>query len=52
MNPLIKELIINDASEAEIRKVAQESGTNSIFDEGILKAQQGMTTLEEVIRVA
>ena len=52
MNPTIKELIINDASEMEIRQAAEEAGTMSIFDEGIIRAQKGMTTLEEVIRVA
>ncbi|MBT3227560.1 MAG: type II secretion system protein GspE, partial [Candidatus Marinimicrobia bacterium] len=52
MNPTIKELIINDGSEMEIRKAAEESGTTSLFDEGMKKAKNGMTTLEEIIRVA
>jgi len=52
MNPTIKELIINDASEMEIREAAQEAGTGTLFEEGLIRAEKGMTTLEEVIRVA
>ena len=52
MDGNIKELIIDGASEMEIRKAAEEAGTLSIFDEGILRARRGQTTLEEVIRVA
>ncbi len=52
MNPNIKELIINDASEMEIRKAAEEAGTLSLFEEGLIRARKGLTTLEEVIRVA
>ncbi len=52
MDGNIKELIINDASEMEIRKAAEQAGTLSIFMEGVLRARKGLTTLEEVIRVA
>jgi len=48
----IKELIIEDASELEIRKAAEKSGTLSIFMEGVIRARKGLTTLEEIIRVA
>ena len=52
MDATIKELIINDASEMEIRRAAEKAGTLSIFQEGIKRAEEGITTLEEVIRVA
>jgi len=52
MDATIKELIIADASELEIRKAAEEAGTLSIFREGIIRAQKGLTTLDEIIRVA
>ncbi len=52
MDGTIKELIIADASESEIRKAAEEAGTLSIFMEGIMRARAGITTLEEIIRVA
>ncbi|MEA3287331.1 MAG: GspE/PulE family protein [Candidatus Marinimicrobia bacterium] len=52
MDATIKELIINDASEAEIRKAAEEAGTLSVFHEGLDRARRGLTTLDEIIRVA
>ena len=52
MDESIKELIIEDASEMEIRKAAEDLGTMSIFMEGVMKARKGLTTLDEIIRVA
>jgi type IV pilus assembly protein PilB len=52
MDATIKELIVEDASESQLRKAAENVGTLSIFMEGVLKARQGITTLEEIIRVA
>ena len=52
MDANIKELIINDASEMEIRQAAKEAGTATLFEEGLLRAEKGLTTLEEIIRVA
>lgn len=52
MDSSIKELIIEDASEMEIRKAAEDLGTMSIFMEGVTKARKGLTTLDEIIRVA
>jgi len=52
MDPSIKELIIEDASEMEIREAAEKLGTISIFMEGVIRARKGLTTLEEIIRVA
>jgi len=52
MDARIKELIINDASEMEIRQAAKEAGTATLFEEGLMRAEKGLTTLEEIIRVA
>ncbi len=52
MNETIKELIIEDKSELEIRKAAEDAGTLSIFMEGVMHARNGLTTLDEIIRVA
>lgn len=52
MDANIKELIINDASEMEIREAAKKAGTLALFEEGLIRAQKGLTTLEEIIRVA
>ncbi len=50
MNEQVKTLIHTDASEQEIDAQIREH-TPSIRADGLLKVQQGITTLEEVIRV-
>lgn len=50
MNEQVKTLIHTDASEQEIDAVIREH-TPSIRSDGLLKVEQGVTTLEEVIRV-
>lgn len=50
IDDVIKTLIHTDASEQTIEK-AIRSHTPSIRSDGLLKVQQGITTLEEVIRV-
>jgi len=52
LDATIKGMIIEDASELEIRKAAEEAGTLSIFHEGVIRAIRGNTTLDEIIRVA
>jgi hypothetical protein len=34
-----------------MRRVFHESGRRSLFDDGILKVKEGLTTIEEVLRV-
>ena len=48
----IKELILNKASASQIKKKARESGFKTLLDAGVEKVKQGMTTPEEVLRVA
>lgn len=52
MDANIKEMIIAEKSEMEIRKAAEDAGTMSIFEEGMKRARRGLTTLDEIIRVA
>lgn len=47
----LTELVGEQASEAKIAKVAQEEGMVTMRQDGILKALDGVTTLEEVLRV-
>jgi type II secretory ATPase GspE/PulE/Tfp pilus assembly ATPase PilB-like protein len=47
----IKELILAKASASQIKKKAQEEGFKTLRDAGIDKVKQGLTTLEEVLRV-
>lgn len=51
LNGEIKELIIQDKSEIEIRKNAEASGMTILLQDGLIKAAQGLTTSEEIIRV-
>lgn len=47
----IAELVGDQASEAQIAKAAQEEGMVTMRQDGIIKALDGVTTLEEVLRV-
>lgn len=47
----IRQLIQIKASDAEIEKVAQSEGMLTLYQEGLLRAAKGETTLEEVLRV-
>lgn len=47
----IRSLILRHAGAGEIEAVAREEGMTTMFEDGCLKATQGLTTLEEVARV-
>ncbi len=47
----IRSLILRHASAGEIETMAREEGMVTMFEDGCLKAAQGLTTLEEVARV-
>ncbi|MCU1334019.1 MAG: hypothetical protein JWM08_3011 [Candidatus Angelobacter sp.] len=50
--PTIRELVARRASEPEIRRAAAAaSGTSSLLDEALAKVREGITTVEEVLRV-
>ena len=51
MTPSLKELIHRKAGEGELRKAAGMTGTRFLLDDAMEKARQGLTTLEEVMRV-
>jgi len=44
-------MINKDASVNNMRRVFHESGRRSLYDDGIVKVKQGLTTIEEVLRV-
>jgi type IV pilus assembly protein PilB len=46
----ISQMIIQNESATNIRKRAMEEGMLSLRDHGILKLQEGITTIEEVLR--
>ncbi|MDP3724314.1 MAG: hypothetical protein Q8R11_01630, partial [bacterium] len=53
--PLSKDLraaILHHPSAAEIWDVAQKGGTSSLFEDGLEKVKSGITTMDELLRVA
>jgi type IV pilus assembly protein PilB len=52
MTSKIRELAFQGASNQDIRKEARKGGMSTLYDDGILKVLNGITTLEEVFRVA
>ncbi|MBU3905904.1 GspE/PulE family protein [Patescibacteria group bacterium] len=47
----ISELILKNASRAELIKQAKRQGMLSIVEDGFIKAKNGITTIEEIMRV-
>ena len=47
----IKQLIISNATSDAIEKRAKEEGMITMLEDGIVKAVQGITTIEEILRV-
>jgi type IV pilus assembly protein PilB len=52
MSSKIRELAFSNAPTQDIRRAAVAGGMKTLFDDGILKVLKGLTTLEEVFRVA
>ena len=52
MSTKIRELAFNEAPTAAIRKAAISEGMKTLYADGIRKACLGVTTIEEVLRVA
>ncbi|OHB73842.1 MAG: hypothetical protein A2Z25_10260 [Planctomycetes bacterium RBG_16_55_9] len=46
-----RDMINKDPSVNNMRRVFHESGRRTLYDDGILKIKQGLTTIEEVLRV-
>ncbi len=47
----LREMINADASVAAMRRAFQQSGQATLFHDGMQKVRQGLTTIEEVLRV-
>jgi type II secretory ATPase GspE/PulE/Tfp pilus assembly ATPase PilB-like protein len=47
----LRAAINKDASVDNMKRAFARSGSNSLFDDGMLKVTQGLTTIEEVLRV-
>ncbi len=51
MNPEIREAILTHAPERVITQLAVQSGMRTLRQDALRKAEQGLTTLEEVVRL-
>lgn len=52
MTPAIAQLVIARADSLKIRSQALKDGMTELLDDGIIKIEQGLTTIEEVLSVA
>lgn len=52
ITPAMQDLIVKKPSTQEIWKLAREEGSLSLFEDGVLKVKNGITTAEELFRVA
>lgn len=48
----IRKAILNDESFDKLRQIAIRNKTVFLIDDGLYKVKQGLTTLEEILRVA
>lgn len=52
ITPTLQELLVKRPSAQEIWKLARQEGARSVFEDGLLKVMSGMTTIEELVRIA
>ncbi len=50
VNQEIREMMLKHASTGDIARVAEETGMIPLREDGLVKAAQGLTTIEEVLR--
>ncbi len=51
VDDMFRDMINKDSSVSNMRSVFRRSGQPCLFDDGIKKVAQGLTTIEEVLRV-
>ncbi|MDP3093895.1 MAG: GspE/PulE family protein [bacterium] len=51
VTPPIKELIVKQATADQVQEQAQKEGMITMIEDGFVKAAQGITSIEEVLRV-
>jgi type IV pilus assembly protein PilB len=51
MTNTIREMTFKGESTQAIRKVARKQGMRTLFEDGMIKAMKGQTTLDEVLRI-
>jgi type IV pilus assembly protein PilB len=51
MSSQIRDMTFKNAPTQDIRKVARKQGMRTLFEDGMIKAMKGLTTLDEVLRI-
>jgi type IV pilus assembly protein PilB len=51
MTPQVREMTFKGESTQNVRKLARKQGMRTLFEDGIIKAIRGVTTVEEVLRI-
>jgi general secretion pathway protein E len=51
MDDRLKRLVLDRATDAELEANARQAGMTSLHEDGLLKVWQGLTTIEEVLRI-
>ena len=51
VSPAIKEVILKSGTADAIQEIAEKEGMLTMFEDGVFQAVQGLTTIEEVLRV-
>jgi type II secretory ATPase GspE/PulE/Tfp pilus assembly ATPase PilB-like protein len=51
LTPEVKEKILVEAGEPMIKETARKCGMRTMREDGLIKAMQGLTSLEEVLRL-
>ena len=52
VTPTMQELIVKRPSAQEIWKLARKEGARSVFEDGLEKVKNGVTSIEELVRIA
>ncbi|MFI5460501.1 MAG: GspE/PulE family protein [Isosphaerales bacterium] len=51
MTPQVREMAFKGESTQNVRRLARKQGMRTLFEDGIIKAIRGITTLDEVLRI-
>ena len=51
MTPAVRELVLTRASEARLMAAAGSDGMSTLREQCLARVREGVTTLEEVVRV-
>ncbi len=51
MSPAVREMAFKGESTQHVRKMARKQGMHTLFEDGMIKAIRGQTTIDEVLRI-